>query len=125
MTVRKSKSSGLHGHDGMDFICINMNFTECDSGVCAGHTCGKLIDCQVTKCVNGGIFCNAYGWIEVFGERTKVSGNCTNGKSGCYGLCAHGSSSKIVFHSPLTKELVSTNNGGGGNWATRGCCVVS
>ena len=43
--------------------------------------------------------------------------NCTNGKSTDYGLAVYrSSSSTIQLVSPLTKEQVSLDNGGGGNW---------
>ena len=125
MTIRNDQTfrkemTGLSGVEGMHFTCINMNFTKCGNfGVSAFNTNCKLIDCQVTECGNSGIFSNGNGLIELFGEKTKVSGNCTE-ENACscdhYGLNAFVPESKIILHSPLTKELVSTDNGGGGNW---------
>merc|ERR1712166_719077 len=116
---------GLYCGDGCkaNFTCINMNFTECGGcGVVAHDTNGKLVDCLVTRCGSSGVYC-WNGLIEVFGERTTVNGNCTKGTkrdSRFYGLMASSPSSKIVLHSPLTKELVSTNNSSGGNWGGDG-----
>jgi hypothetical protein len=46
-----------------------------------------------------------------------VHHNCTDGISEEYGLEVYGSSlSTIQLVSPLTKEQVSLDNGGGGNW---------
>jgi len=46
-----------------------------------------------------------------------VHHNCTDGRSHDYGLYVYGSSSSTIqLVSPLSKEQVSTNNGGGGNW---------
>ena len=125
MTVTISEEHcGLVGYKGMSFTCINMNFTECGgNGVWACKTSGKLIDCEITKCGCSGIKCLVNGFIEVFGEKTKVNGNCTTGGSDGnthYGLNADSSSSTIVLHSPLTKESISTNNGEGGNWGGEG-----
>jgi hypothetical protein len=129
MTVRKAKITGL---DGRNFTCINMNFTECGNfGVTANGTNGKLIDCQATKCGLSGIYCYHDAVIEVFGEKTKVNGNCFKGEKldPCDGGRTHRAnwpafsgihagfpSSKIILHSPLTKQMVSTNNFGGANW---------
>jgi len=50
-------------------------------------------------------------------SKTTVHHNCTNGKSTDYGLAVYrSSSSTIQLVSPLTKEQVSLDNGGGGNW---------
>ena len=48
--------------------------------------------------------------------QTRVHYNCTTGASNQYGLQVYGSSSTIQLVSPLTKEQVSLDNGGGGNW---------
>jgi len=45
-----------------------------------------------------------------------VHHNCTRGDSYDYGLQVSGSSATIQLVSPLTKEQVSLDNGGGGNW---------
>jgi hypothetical protein len=45
-----------------------------------------------------------------------VHHNCTDGDSDKYGLTVYGASATIQLVSPLTKEHVSLDNGGGGNW---------
>ena len=58
--------------------------------------------------------------ITLIGAKTAVHHNCTKGRSWNYGLQVRGfSSSTIQLVSPLTKEIVSTNNGGGGNWGAK------
>ena len=47
--------------------------------------------------------------------------NCTNGNSDDYGLSFRFSSIHIV--SPLTKEMISTNNDGGRNYGCQGTII--
>jgi hypothetical protein len=54
--------------------------------------------------------------IELEGDQTKVDGNNTSGNSNYYGLKTYDTSSKIHLLFPLTKESVSTNNHGAGNY---------
>ena len=116
LTVRKSDSHGLFVKK-LYFTCINVNFTECSGcGVknVSGH--GKLIDCEITKCGGSGIVSPSQrrGLTEVSGRRSKVTENCTEGKSDDFGLQTLGGD--LIIHPPLTKESISTDNGGGGNW---------
>jgi hypothetical protein len=54
--------------------------------------------------------------ITLIGAKTTVHHNCTKGDSDRYGLQVWGPSPNIQLVSPLSKEQVSINNGGGGNW---------
>jgi len=54
----------------------------------------------------------------LIGAKTTVHHNCTKGDSD--GLTVSGSSATIQLVSPLTKEQVSLDNGGGGNWGAGG-----
>ena len=58
--------------------------------------------------------CVRYGLMTIDGNATTIH---HNGKSeyDCYGLHAYGFSSSIHLVSPLTKEMISTNNHGGKN----------
>jgi len=58
--------------------------------------------------------------IKLIGAKTTVHHNCTKGESNAYGLAVFGSSSTIQLVFPLTKEIVSTDNSGGGNWGAAG-----
>ena len=117
LTIQNTKYSGLVCDWGMSFDCIRAEIDQCGSyGVIACHTKGRLTNCQVTHCKNSGIRSGWDSTIEIEGEETKIHNNCTNGKSGEYGLNAVSSSSIIHLLSPLTKEDVSTNNNGGGNY---------
>jgi hypothetical protein len=55
--------------------------------------------------------------VTLTGAKTTVHQNCTRGESIEYGLQVFGSSSSTIqLISPLTKEHVAIDNGGGGNW---------
>ena len=55
--------------------------------------------------------------ITLIGAKTTVHHNCTTGDSDVYGLKVFGSpDSTIQLISPLTKSIVSIDNGGAGNW---------
>jgi hypothetical protein len=97
-----------------------MTFTQCGySGVFAYNTKGRLINCVITQCGMSGIECDENALIELEGDQTKVDGNVTGG-GGWYGLNTCYTSSRIHLLFPLTKEFVSTNNGGGGDFSYRG-----
>ena len=120
MTMKGSRVHGLSAVNGLSFLCKDMTFTQCDrSGVFAENTKGRLINCVITQCGKSGIICtNAL--IELEGIQTKVDGNVTSGSVYHYGLKTFNTSSTIHLLFPLTKESVSTNNGGRGNHGCRG-----
>jgi hypothetical protein len=98
-----------------------MTFTQCgEFGVCARNTKGRLINCVITQCYWSGIFCHENALIELEGDQTEVDGNVTSEDSYEYGLYAVTRSSRIHLLFPLTKESVSTNNRGGGNYSNDG-----
>ena len=116
MTVTNPTGVGLWAaskFDGKELTIVRCSATGVDAQGTQG-TQGTLTDCTVTNCGGGGISSVCGGAIHMHGERTKVTGNCTKvgyGSDSCHGL-----SGEIVLHAPLTKESVSRNNGGGGNW---------
>jgi hypothetical protein len=119
MTMKGSRYSGLWAENGLSFLCKDMTFTQCrDSGVGAVNTKGRLINCVITQCGESGICCNANALIEMAGDQTKVDGNGTSGRG--YGLATSYRSSVIHLLFPLTKESVSTNNLGIGNYGGHG-----
>ena len=68
-------------------------------------------------CGGCGVVAEWVGSITLIGAKMTVHHNCTDGRSHDYGLYVYGSSSSTIqLVSPLSKEQVSTNNGGGGNW---------
>ena len=130
LTIQKTKEDGLlgcegrmQGYGGMSFDCRRVKFDKCGRwGVCVGgSTKGRLTNCQLTNCKQSGVYCSdTAGTIEIEGEESRINNNCTDGDSGDYGLEAYTSSSIIHLLSPLTKEDVSTNNNGGGNYGGEG-----
>jgi hypothetical protein len=62
---------------------------------------------------------NSGASITLIGAKTTVHHNCTREYSGNYGLNVS-LFSIIQLVSPLTKEQVSLDNGGGGNWGANG-----
>ena len=117
MTISETSKSGVEGFDGLSWLCDSLTITQCGwSGVKAENTKGRLINCVITQCGYSGIFCDENALIEVEGDQTKVDGNGTSGSSNDYGLETSSTSSIIHLLFPLTKESVSTNNRGGGNY---------
>ena len=120
-TMKGSSGHGLYNDNGLSFLCTRMTFTQCRYyGVFARDTKGRLINCVITQCEESGIFCSLNALIELEGDQTKVDGNVTSGISYIFGLTAYDTSSTIHLLFPLTKEFVSTNNGGGGDFSYRG-----
>ena len=120
LTIQKTKKDGLNGEFGMSFDCRRVKFDKCgDFGVYALNTKGRLTNCQVTNCKRSGIVSES-STIEIEGEESRINNNCTDGDSSSYGLKASSPSSIIHLLSPLTKEDVSTNNNGGGNYGGDG-----
>ena len=120
MTIKGANGRGLYASHGLSFFCTRMTFTQCESGVSAYNTKGRLINCVVTQCRYSGIGCNGNALIELEGSQTKVHGNVTEEYGSCFGLKTCDTSSRIHLLFPLTKESVSTNNGGGGNYGGSG-----
>ena len=120
MTVSGASSHGLVASNGLSFLCTRMTFTHSGAcGVYARNTKGRLINCVITQCGWSGIWCRENALIELEGDQTKVDGNVTSGDGCDYGLRTYDTSSiHLLF--PLTKESVSTNNSGGGNYDSFG-----
>jgi hypothetical protein len=84
--------------------------------VCSGVV-GRCTNVEVRQCGHNGVVASDGGSITLIGAKTTVHHNCTKGGSTQYGLKVFGSPcSTIQLVSPLTKEEVSLDNGGGGNW---------
>jgi hypothetical protein len=118
LTLRQAKVSGVLGLSS--FTMKDVLVEQCDgTGVCARGTgiVAGCIDVEVRQCGESGVVAWNGASITLIGTKTTVHHNCTNGDSGEYGLQVYGSSSSTIqLVSPLTKEQVSVNNGGGGNW---------
>ena len=120
LSIQGGKGSGLYANDGMDLIVRRCKVEKCQQfGVVAFNAHISCDDVQVVGCGNSGV--SAYNaTITLSGQSTSIQGNGTKGESWYYGLEAFSSSSTIHLIHPLTKEQISTDNGGGGNWGGRG-----
>jgi len=91
-----------------------------DNGVYASGTgvVGRCTNVEVRGCGGSGMVAVSGGSIRLIGAKTTVHHNCTGRYTrGEYGLLVYGSSSSTIqLVSPLTKEQVSIDNGGVGNW---------
>jgi hypothetical protein len=121
MTISGASEDGVYGINGLSWLCDSMTFTQCGIyGVYTLNTKGRLINCVITQCRLSGILCMENALIELKGSQTKVDGNVTSGKSWYNGLHTFATSSIIHLLCSLTKESVSTNNHGGGNYGGGG-----
>ena len=117
LTIKGGKDTGLFACKGMKVIMRGCTIEEC--GECGVYAYGADITCddlQVIGCGRSGVFAAINATITLSGHGTSIQGNGTKGNSDSYGLYAYFSSSSIHLVPPLTKEQISKNNGGGGNW---------
>ena len=113
---------GLFACGGMNVIMRNCAIVDCQwIGVFAASRADVSCDnLQVVGCGSSGVRSHNNATIMLSGNGTSIQGNGTKGESDDYGLDASSFSSKFQLVTPLTKEEISTNNGGGGNWGGRG-----
>jgi len=118
LTISQSKECGVEGNSGMSFHLFHLKIEKSEHcGVSVYETKRNTMDnCQVSHSKDYGVFVNG-GLITMKGSSTSIHNNVTGGHSGQYGLETY-SSSSIHLVSPLTKESVSINNGGGGNYSS-------
>jgi len=118
LTVRQAKGDGVLGRSS--FTMEDVLVEQCGwGGVYANGTggVGRCTNVEVRQCGRSGVDAFNGASITLIGAKTTVHHNCTKGDSGSYGLKVSGSSSSTIrLCLPLTKETVSTDNGGGGNW---------
>jgi hypothetical protein len=125
LTLRRAKECGVYG--ASSFTMEDVLVEQCGFGVYADGT-GVVARCtnvEVRQCGMSGVCASSGASITLIGTKTTVHHNCTTGNSYEYGLKVFGSSSATIqLVSPLTKEQVSLDNGGGGNWgAGYGCDI--
>jgi len=115
LTIKGGEWSGLCANEGMNVIIKNVSVEKCQmNGVFACRADISCNDLQVIGCGSSGVYASHGATITLSGQGTSIQGNGTNGKSSSHGLKA-GRSSEIKLVHPLTKEEISTNNGGGRN----------
>jgi len=85
----------------------------------AGTKRNSMKNCNVSYSKYSGFFVYGGGLMTMSGNGT-IHHNCTDGNSGHYGLRTASSSDSIHLASSLTIEMISKNNGGGGNHSGSG-----
>jgi hypothetical protein len=126
LTISQSKGHGVEGDGDMSFHLFHLNIEKCKySGICVYKTKrNTMSNCQVSHSKTSGVLVYANGLITMNGSGTSIQKNVTGGDSDLYGLNTEDSSSSIHLVSPLTKESVSINNGGGGNYGGDGFIAI-
>ena len=118
LTLRQAKWTGVVGQSS--FTMEDVLVEQCEyAGVYAEGSggIGRCTDVEVRQCGRSGVVARSGASITLIGAKTTVHHNCTEEDSRHYGLAVYGtSSSTIQLVPPLTKEQVSLDNGGGGNW---------
>jgi len=116
LIVRQAKGHGVIGFSS--FTMEDVLVEQCGGhGVVAYGTgvVGRCTNVEVRQCRWSGVKAYNGASITLIGAKTTVHHNCTKGGSHHHGLAVWGSSATIQLVSPLTKEQVSLDNGGG-NW---------
>jgi hypothetical protein len=116
LTLRQAMDCGVRGWSS--FTMEDVLVEQCrGSGVWAygAGVVGRCTNVEVSQCEDSGVVASSGASTTLIGAKTTVHHNCTKGGSGEYGLAVYGSTSTIKLVSPLTKEQVSLDNGGGGN----------
>ena len=121
LTLRQATASGVKGYSSFTMEDVLVEQCRGGSGVVAYGTdaVGRCTDVEVRQCGWSGVVAQSGACITLIGAKTTVHHNCVylGGDSDDYGLKVKGSSSSTIqLVSPLTKEQVSLDNGGGGNW---------
>ena len=122
LTLRQATDCGVAGHSSftMEDVLVEQCWYSGVSADGSGVVC-RCTNVEVRQCRWSGVRARSGASVTLIGAKTTVHHNCTTGASGAYGLGVYYPSSTIQLISPLTKETVSTDNGGGGNWgAERG-----
>jgi hypothetical protein len=116
LTLRQAKYHGVFGKS--PFTMEDVLVEQCGScGVLAwGRVVCRFTNVEVRQCGQSGVYASYRASITLIGAKTTVHHNCTKGDSATYGLQVMGPTATIQLVSPLTKEQVSIDNGGGGNW---------
>jgi hypothetical protein len=116
-TVTGAKNYGVWGYQGASMHLKNVCVEKCGGcGVLVNCTKrNTMTDCNVNNNNQSGVFVYDGGRMVIDGSATTIHHNVTHGSSRYCGLQTESSSSSIHLKS-LTKESISTNNGGGGNY---------
>jgi hypothetical protein len=127
MTVRQAKGNGVFGFSSFSMEDVLVEQCKYNGlGACRRGVVGRCTNVEVRQCGWSGVIAFDGASITLIGAKTTVHHNCTMGMSGSYGLhVVLSTSSTIQLVSPLTKEKVSIDNGGGRNWGASGGAVIN
>ena len=119
LTLRDSKGNGVYGvYNGASMHLDNVSVENSGCrGVYVYSTKRNytMKNCNVSHSKSSGLEVYGGGLMTIDGNATTIHHNGTGG-DGYYGLNV-GFSSSIHLVSPLTKEMISTNNNGGQNYS--------
>jgi parallel beta-helix repeat protein len=124
LTLRESNSAGVYGFYGASMHLNNVSVENSEG--CGVYVYGSkrstMKNCNVSHSKGNGLYVRHAGSMTIDGNSTTIHHNGACGpvvgvvlRDG-YGLCTYNSSSSILLVSPLTKEMISTNNHGGRNY---------
>jgi len=116
LTLRKSKGYGVSGYNAASMHLDNVSVENSGwIGVSVtGSKRNTMKNCNVSHSKRDGLVVGSWGLMTIDGNATTIHHNGTGGGYGLYANAAyHGS---ILLVSPLTKEMISTNNHGGRNY---------
>ena len=122
LTLRESKENGVYGDQGASFHLDNVSVENSGGhGVSVyGTKRSTMKNCNVSHSKYSGLSVWNGGLMTIEGNGTTIHHNCTDGESVHYGVSTdrNGGSSFSSIHlaSPLTIEMISMNNGGGGDY---------
>ena len=116
LTICESTFNGVYAKGGASIHLDNVSVKKSGKyGVyVAGTKRNTMTNCNIHNSKESGLWVYN-GLMTIDGSATTLHHNCTNFLGTDYGM--YGS---IHLVSPLTKETVSTNNGGDGNYPTNG-----
>ena len=115
LTLRKSKYCGVGGFGAsMHLDNVSIENSGHNGVYVDGSKRNTMKNCNVSHSKHSGLIAvGQSGLMTIDGNATTIHHNCISG--GGYGLCVW-SSDSIHLLSPLTKEMISTNNHGGRNY---------
>ena len=119
-TVTGANHDGVFGNEGASMHLKNVCVEKC-GGVGVGVisiTRNTMTDCNVNNNKSSGVYVSCGGCITIDGSTTTIHHNVTGGNGYLNGLQACSDSS--IHLKSLTKESISTNNGGAGNYGGQG-----
>jgi len=126
LTLQNSKNDGVCVSNGASVHLDNVSVKNSEGyGVFVrGTKRSTMKNCNVSYSEESGLCVVGGGLMTIDGQDTTIHHNCTDESYWNYGLDTDDSSS-IQLVSPLTKEMISTDNGGGGNYGGQGTIVLT